>query len=256
MSLEFLRELNGNNTGRFQFWLNEQKKEPRICWYPSAGEDLRDILYLNPAYSKENPALECEPKSPDIFLHTDYFPHNSSSFLDTKTIFLDDRTSITVKSIEELPRCDLVLDNQIVDFPEGSKATGKVLFLEIEVRSSILGNYSVPLVYAFAENAAFCSSKILRNKGMISHIVHVRYGGGLGGGGQSTGAWLLNILEKVKCEVFITDNHLTGQRGDERAVKLFSALAIEAGNRKFEVIRTINSEAWSNHGDVTWNRIQ
>jgi len=253
MSKKLLYDLNGTKNGAFRRWLDNFKGEPRLAWYPSAGEDFRDLLYLHPRFSEMNPASKSEPQSPDIFLHTDYYPRSSSSFLDSRTIHQDNRTTISVESIEELPRCDLDLDSQIIDFPQGSNTTGRVLFLEINILSNVLGNFSFPVVYAFVENAAFCAKKILPNEGRLSHIVNVRFGGGCGGGGKSTGIWLLNILHKVNCEVFVSDSHYNRQLGDERIYRLYPSLAGNEDTSQLEQIRVIKSEGWSGHGDVKWN---
>ena len=67
MSRKLLLSLNGEKKGELQKFLNKNKKEPRIAWYPSAGQGFRALLYLDPSYSQINPASESEPKSPDIF---------------------------------------------------------------------------------------------------------------------------------------------------------------------------------------------
>lgn len=256
MSKKLLYDLNGTKKGGFHKWLDNFKGEPRIAWYPSAGEDFRDLLYFHPRFSETNPASKSEPQPPDIFLHTDYYPWSSSTFLESCTIHQDNRTRVSVKSIEELPRCDLPLDPQIADFPQGSHATGRVLFLEIDIQSNVLGNFFFPVVYAFVENAAFCVKKILYNEGRLSHIVHVRFGGGCGGGGKSTGIWLLNILRKVRCEVFVSDSHFARQSGDERIYHLYPLLSGNEDSSQLEQIRVIRSEGWSGHGDVSWNIIK
>jgi hypothetical protein len=45
MSRKLLLELNGGCHGAFHKWLDQLKREPPIAWYPSAGEDFRDLLY-------------------------------------------------------------------------------------------------------------------------------------------------------------------------------------------------------------------
>ncbi len=253
MSIKLLLNLNGNYRGAFHRWLDNLKKEPRIAWYPSAGQDFRDLLYLHPEFSKQYPGIKPDPPSPDIFLHTDYYPWRRSRFFDTRTVYKDDRTEVYIKSIEELPRCDLPLDEQIVNHPNGSKATGRVIFLELEISSSVLGRYSYPLIYAFCDNAAFCSEKIIKNNGRCSHIVHVRFGGGLGGGGKSTGVWLLNILQKLQCEMFITDSHYGFGSGDKRIYELYPEFSGNKDENQLKQIRKINSRSWSCYGDVSWN---
>jgi hypothetical protein len=129
MSLELLNALKGQTKGAFHRYLESLHGEPRIAWYPSAGDDFRDLLYLSTAYSKWNP-VEHEPSPPDFFLHTDYFPWKSSTFCDSYNIHKDERTKVSIRDreIEELPRCDLPLDPGIVD-SDGSIATGRVIFM-------------------------------------------------------------------------------------------------------------------------------
>lgn len=253
MSKELLLALNGNNRGAFHNWLKTFKKEPRIAWYPSAGEDFRDLLYLHPRYAALNPAKQLpEPRPPDIFLHTDYFPWSTSRFLDNHTIHLDGHTTVSVRSIEQLPRCQLPLDDKIVEFPKGSHATGRVLFLEIEIQSDLLGKFSVPVVYAFVENAAFCAQKALPHRARFSHVIHVRFGGGLGGGGFSKGKWLLHVLQALQCEVFLSDTRYGLMSGDRRIYALYPSLQRNGRTAQLEQIRVIQSEAWSNYGNVSW----
>ena len=257
MSRQLLNNLNGDKKGAFHRWLSTFKGEPRIAWYPSAGEDFRDLLYLNPKFAQLNPALADEPTHPDLFLHSDYYPWSTvSSFLDKEVINFDNKTRITVKSIEELPRCDLPLDPEIVDFPKGSHATGRALFFEVEVSSRILGSFSCPVIYVFAENSAFCAERILPSNGKFSHIIHIRYGGGCGGGGKSTGIWLLNILERTGCECFVTNNRYSRQDGDERVYQNYPDLKGPEETSRFVSIRNLPSKAWSEYGDVSWNIIK
>ena len=87
MNRELLLNLNGNKTGQLKKFLDVFEGEPRIAWYPSAGEDFRPLLYLHPKFSKINRAIGQEPQTPDLFIFTDYYPYESSKFLDSKTIY-------------------------------------------------------------------------------------------------------------------------------------------------------------------------
>lgn len=256
MSRELLINLNGTNQGPFNRWLRDLRDEPRIAWYPSAGEDFRDTLYLHPNYLPTRQNLRLAPPCPNIFLHTDYFPWENSTFLDNQFVHVDDRTSIFVRSIEELPRCDLPLDNQIVAFPNGSNATGRVLFLEVEINSNVLGKFSAPVIYAFVENSVFCAEVALPLQAIFSHVIHIRFGGGCGGGGQSSGIWILNVLRKLRCECFITDSHYHRGRGDERVYDLHPALRGNEDTQQFKRIWTIPSASWSNHGEISCNILE
>jgi hypothetical protein len=208
------------------------------------------MLYLSTAFLNLEPANQPEPPAPNFFLYTDYFPWQSSNFLDTRTIHYDTRTRVFLKTFEELPRLDLPLAPEIINFPEGSSATGRVLFLEIDVHSDALGDISYPLIYVFAENEAFCARKLLPLNAQISHIVHVRYGGGCGGGGNSTGIWLLDVMNRLNCKVFISDEQYSMQPGDEAALRLYPELS--GIPPQLNRIRTIEGQRWSGHGDVSW----
>jgi len=254
MSRQLLTDLNGNNTGQLEKFLADFHGEPRIAWYPSAGEDFRALLYLHPNFSNLHPASEHEPQAPDLFIFTDYYPWQNSTFLDNRTIYSDDRTHIYIESIEELPRLNLPVHDEIVDFPLGSRATDRAVFLKIRIESDKLGSISYPVLYAFAENESFYSRKLIPNKASITHLIHVRYGGGCGGGGNASGVWLLHVLSQLNCELFITDGHHHWQSGDNKAMELFESIPRE-NSSQLTPIRIIHSEGWSGHGDVSWNLV-
>lgn len=254
MTKKLLTDLNGNKTGQLKRFLDDFKGEPRIAWYPSAGEDFRALLYLHPNFSQLHPASEQEPQPPDLFLFTDYFPWQNSRFMDNRTIYSDSRTTVHIDYIEELPRLNLPLHNELVHFPKGSTATDRVVFLKIRIDSDKLGSISYPVVYAFAENETFYCKKLVPNRATISHIIHVRYGGGCGGGGSASGVWLLNVLKELNCELFITDGHHHWQSGDYFALEFCSSIPRQS-NSQLSPIRIIQSEGWSGHGDVSWNLV-
>lgn len=251
MSLQLLKDLNGQKSGKLNHLINSLCDQPKIAWYPSAGEDFRALLYLHDNFTKIAPSDRAEPKMPDIFLFTDYYPWQHSTFLDRAKIYNDGRTTIEVKHIEELPQLHLPMHSELVHFPEGSTATDRAVFMNVKVSSDKLGTYSFPVIYAFAENESFFCNKIIPSNATLSHILHIRYGGGCGGGGNASGAWLLHILNIVRCQVFVTDDHHYWQSGDEFTLTLCSA--INRNNvSKLTPIRQIESQGWSNHGDVTW----
>jgi len=178
-----------------------------------------------------------------------------------------------------LPRILLPLDPEIVEFPRGGRARGRVLFLELEVESDKLGHFPARLVYVFAENEPFCARKILPCGGQTPYVIHIRYTG-CGGGGRAAGGWLWNVLLKLGCEVFITDEHDSMQSGDEAAIRLYPELGggmepedggemagggvviprgpgLGGGPRGYQLdcVKRIAGERWSGHGDVTWNLV-
>jgi len=254
MTKELLYNLNGIKNGGLKEFLDNFKGEPRVAWYPSAGEDFRALLYLHPAFSGQVPASQKEPLPPDLFLFTDYYPWKYSTFLDNRTIYSDNRTTVYIEHMEELPQLHLPLHKELVHFPEGSNATDRALFLKIKITSDKLGSITYPVIYAFAENETFYCKKLVPNKASISHIIHVRYGGGCGGGGNASGVWLLNVLKKLKCELFVTDGHYNWQSGDEFALTLCPDIPRETDDQ-LTPIRVVQSQGWSGHGDVSWNLV-
>lgn len=252
MSRQLLLSLNGNKNGYLKKYLDDFNGEPRIAWYPSAGIDFRALLHLHPNYAKLHPANANEPASPDLFLFTDYFPWDRSTFLDSKIIYSDHRTTITVVNIEELPRLHLTLHEKFVDYPEGSSATDRAIFLKVKVESDILGSYYYHVLYAFAENVAFYCNKLAPNNAIISHIIHVRHGAGFGGGGKVSGGWLFNILHKLKCELFITDGDQGFNEATEFAIQYCPSIPNES-QVNLTQIRFLHRRYWSNLDHITWN---
>jgi hypothetical protein len=252
MSKKLLYDLNGKNNGLFKYFLDNFKGEPRIAWYPSAGKDFRALLYLHPGFSKIKPASKEEPKSPDFFIFTDYFPHQNLNIQEEDIIFDDGKTVIIAESIEELPKLKLPLHIKIVNSPSCNFNTNRAIFLKINIDSKILGSFSFPVLIIVAENEAFCGEILVPKEASLSHIIHVRYGGGCGGGGFSAGAWILNVLHKLKCEVFVTDDTHYWQDGDENAIRIYPNLNTPEELPELERIRVIGSKSWSDHGDVNW----
>jgi len=265
MSRRLLETLNGGNRGPLRSWLDARGDEPRICWYPSAHGDFRDMLYFSREYALRHHGALLETPPPDIFLHTDYLPWSGSSLFDAfrsgdpagHLLYRDDRTEVRIIGGEELPRCELPLDPRIVDFPEKHRLLGRAAFMMLRLRSCVLGDIVAPVVYVVTENAAFCAECMLPSHTTLSHAVHVRFGGGCGGGGKSTGIWMLNVLKRMRCEVLASDEHYHRQSGDERIYERYPELAgYETAAFAADTIGTIPSESWSCYGNVNINRIR
>lgn len=254
MSLELLKSLNGSKNGLLKSFINkyDNGQEPRIAWYPSAGTDFRALLYTSAKYAALNPASNNEPKPPDIFIFTDYWGFEYSSFLDTPLIFEDENTKITVISSELLPDLVLPRPDEIVSYPETNSVSNKVAYLNVQVESDELGIIEIPVIYAFVVNEEFMSKVIIPNNGKLSHIIKIRYGGGLGGGGKVRGNWILHLLNKVGCELLICDNsHINGSK-DEIVFANYPNIASNHSEPNITEIRKIDSEKWSRYGDVSW----
>jgi hypothetical protein len=252
MSRLLLEHLNGDRTGELKSFLSTFIGEPRIAWYPSSGDDFRALLYLHPSFAKMNPAEAQEPKSPDIFLFTDYFPWQSSTFLDKDLIYGDGRTTVSIVHLEELPRLNLPLIKELVHFTDKNSATDRCIFMRIKIYSEKLGSITFPVIYAFALNEVFFCKKIAPNDAVISHIIHVRYG--TGQIGVASGTWLLNVLKSLKCELFITDGSHHWQSGYEIVLEKCISIPKQCESTLIP-IRILPSQGWSSNGDVSWNLV-
>jgi hypothetical protein len=211
-TLNFLHGLNGQNAGAFKAWLDSLQGpvEPRIAWYPSAGQDFRPLLYLVESYERtRRPAAlvpgSSMPSAPDLFLFTDQVGVNWTLPYHFKP-HEDDRTRMTLAQVEVLS--------------PALYGTDPVHFLSIKVSSDKLGEFIQPVLYVQCQNAPFCAHVLLRNHVRCSHVVHVRYGGDTG----SWGAWLPNVLRRLHAEVYLSDDHRYWTDGDDDLVQRFPAL--------------------------------
>ncbi len=246
MSLKLLKRLNDNRRGPLRRWLETLDCAPRIAWYPSAGFDFRDLLFLQTELHREH-----DPTVPDLFLHTDCWLYGDWDFSEGKVLFEDPRTSVTISEIEVLPRLNLNVDPRLVYRPDAKAGTNtdQVVFMRLLVKSKRFGTFERPVLYAFVENAAFIGSIAQPAGAVFSHIIHVRYGGGFGGS-TSAGGWLQHTLTTLGCELYITDGSTELCPADtmirERYPDIWRPVPPLAH------IRTVPGKSWSDHGDVQW----
>jgi hypothetical protein len=279
MSLQVLRQLNGNKNGHFKKWLDSFDTNPTISWYPSAGEDFRDLLFLNNEYMSSKSGTQTEWKQPDLFIHTDYytpffdklFPSKiAEAFAKPKSTFesllyeyadlsgwylyKDDRTSIRVKRFEYLPTMNAEVNTELVQFVDFPDMPKKVAYMYLEVNSHVFGSYDVHLIYANVVNEFF-ANYLVKNEAEINSIIHVRYGSSFGFA-RATGAFLKNILHKLNSEFFISDPHLEKNHGDRVAARIYPFLRKDEYYPKLVTKHVIPSISWSRHGNVSVYKVK
>jgi len=245
--------LNGECRGILHTFLADHEGEPRIAWYPSAGSDFRALMYLHPAYTALAPSIGPEPLPPDIFVFTDLNDAVLDAMYESSVIYEDEYTTVKVEKIEELPTLSMTIQAEDPDI-RGRKRSGRVICMMVSAVSTILGEIRYPVIYAITANEVFFSDIMHPKNVRLSHIVHIRYGGGLGGGGFAAGTWMRHILRQVGCDVYISDGHTAWQIGDESMVSNCPAVPPES-DVHLHPIRMIPGVRWSNHGDVTWNLV-
>ena len=258
MSIQLLNYLNAGNNGIFKNWIDSLDKNPNIAWYPSCGEDFRSVVYLSPEYNNFNPPAKEINIYPDIFLYTDYNHPYSRSFCSSKrqidgVLYSDKKTKVRILKDEFLQKLELPLNAEIVRFPDRNQYTGCIFFMEVLLQSKTFGEFKKPLIYAISENEAFCSKVLLPNNAEIQQIIHIRYGHGFGGS-ITSGAWIQRVFKKINTQMYINDSKFHENDADKKALNFYPNLNGEIP--EYEVLRTIDGEKWSNHGDIRWNLIK
>jgi len=258
MTMQMLRMIQGNTDGEFKKFLDGFEARgcsPRIAWYPSANEDFSPIERLTAASGEISD--DVGSPAPDLFLFTDYLGGDRPFFLRR----LESREmSGTVRYSwarpEELSRLDCRLDQGIVHSPDASPHIGCAAFMWVKVGGRNEPGEYRPVLYVVAENENFCARYLVRTGAVISQVIHVRYGGGCGGGGYSPGSWLVNVLKPLGCEVFVTDADPGFDPRDEVVVARYPELGPIDRMAELKLLKRIPGQDWSGHGEwVTWWRV-
>lgn len=257
MSIHLLNNLKTAKIDLFNTYVSSLNnyENMKIAWYPSAGSDFRALLYLSKEYEQQNKIENKSIETPGLFIFTDYGRSGSFNPLEKSTLFSDENTTIKTIACEELDKFDLPLHEGIIDHREPHENTRKVFFMLVQVESNELGTYKIPMVYAFVENEAFAAEVLLPNEAKISHVIHVRYGGGCGGGGKARGSWIPTVLDKLGTDIFITDNRHEIGEGDKKAIEIYPHLDGDYDTDKLKELRKIDAALWSNYGDVSWYEV-
>ena len=260
MSRQLLEALNGTNRGPLRNWLDRHEGEPRVAWYPSAGSDWRDLVYLGPQNAGRQPGRPEDASEPDLFLRTDFRVNPRSRWLEQDVLYQDASTEIRVLVREELPRCRLPLDWELVCLEPSPADYGRVVFMEVAVRSRIAGDYTVLVVYAVSENTAFCAHRLKPCAARISHLVAVCYGH-LEGGSRADPAWLQSVMPWLGVETLISDTLPTyGVANEEKVFRMFPEL-MSVEHLGFEerydlrLLHTFDGAEWSGYETVRWWRL-
>ena len=191
---QLLKGKNKAAQARLEAVFNSIGNNPKISWYPSAGNDYRDILELTDVEVDEtirgriNIAKDYGiTDKPVLFIHTDY----SKKMVEIKKgkIFDDNRTKVIVEEIYKLSINDsdvnYFVNPEFVSFPQDAPKKPEIYLLDLEITSNKLGTIKKPLIYFLFENINFLQEVLLKHRINISHIVKVREGCGFGGNKKS-----------------------------------------------------------------------
>lgn len=196
----------------------------RLLWYPSAGADFRDVLEMHP----RRRALNRVPEVPQLYLHTDYardlVPEAGA------VVHQDDRTTVDVIESHDLqfvngnPIHYKVSDTYVWE-PGRASLTPLLRLLRVRVTSNQLGVNLAWVLYASFETFNFLAEVLLKHQIRITHLVKVRDGSDLGGGGRVCGSTLYPFLGALGVRHLLADDHVhpDRRRFDELCEHLGSA---------------------------------
>lgn len=201
MITNFLRGKNKEAQNRINDLSRAIGADPNILWYPSAGDDYRDILELTHERARQH-GIELLP---DLIIHTDYKP----DWLNLNGIpYNDERTQVEVENRFELELTqDIIYEVNpcFVDFPNDAPNEPTIYLMDISITSNILGQVRKSILYFLFENINFLEQIILKNKLHISHFVKVREGCGFGGNRKSISV-VYAFLSAMKTKYLLVDH--------------------------------------------------
>ncbi|MBR6873624.1 MAG: hypothetical protein IKN17_09000 [Ruminococcus sp.] len=218
-----------------------------VCWYPSAGGDLRALLYLSKQFFEITEELrEFKGNLPDLFIFTDYHPGAYEDYSNHKcnkqlqkmnggtlragdVLFEDERTNMTAESVGyfDLEGVDPYGD-AIRERPD--PAYGRCCCVKLSIKSRTWKNLGYPevctvhLVYAFVENTSFARNFLLKNSISTEWIVKIRYGIGFGGSRDTAGSWIFLLAKRLGAKYVIVDSETRLQIKDAEILENYFGL--------------------------------
>jgi hypothetical protein len=261
MSTQFLRLLDSQRGVNYSAFLSSLENDARIAWYPSGGTDFRALFYLDNAFLMTSPTIEVEdPKEPDIFLYTDYALIDNTFekilFHGGSLVIHDDgRAKVTLSNIEDLGRIDFESYPDYRLTEENKHFFNRVFFFNATIESADFGSITKPILYAFCCNEQICSELLLPVNAKISHIVHVRYGHGFGGG-NSSGHWIQHVLNSLQCEMYIHDGLSHYYENEHKIISYYSERIPQDPLSILTTIREIDGRGWSNSTRIIWQSVK
>lgn len=271
MSLQFLKNLNGSNSGHFAKFLSslESKENLFLSWYPSSGEDFRNVVNLNDLFMGSKIRGNKQWKQPDIFIYTDPNPEFNELFPEEMTneftkpmtemesllieyadlsgwyIYQDDLLEVRVKRFEWLPELEAMLDRELEWWGDIGLTKKKVAYMLLDIWTEEFGELEAHLIYCNVGNEWF-ANKLITENAEISHITKVEYGSKYMGGNVK-GSYLKNVLSKLSTKFLICDSLNISRDGDETAQRLYPALRKDDSEYELNQLFVIPENYWKNN---------
>lgn len=250
----------------------------RICWYPSAGGDFRELLFLSEQYNNWKNVPIDNGEQPDLFVLTDCRPDNTNFGYDSGKIDIeringdkywqierlfmayDWGTKITVNGkVRLVEHLGLDTDPDLYN-GEMSDNQGNAFYMSVHIKSNKLGEWDADVLYILAENTTFAFNYLLKNNIQIDYIVNVRYGENFGESALA-GDWLIRMLEPLNVKYYLANKvtpqkcHTVPEILKEKFPEYITFLR-DGYTIDLEEIYHVDQILWSGQGDIYWHKVK
>ena len=244
------------------------KQFEHICWYPSAGNDFRALLFLSDwYYSKHNVPLDEGQELPDLFILTDL--RGLHDVFEPQEFEIDDGlghvsyrrcvpgasiihasykgrySDITLKKIEVLESHNFPFNPNMTSFQCG-QTYNSAYFLEVEVETKkyeTINKYSANVMYISVQNEFFLSEFLMPNHIKVEYQVLVRYGRDEAiPRSEELPPKIIRQFRKLGIKYLISNEEYVSDAFPDGSI----------GNP----IYTINGGQWSGYGAVNWYNLK
>lgn len=201
-----------------------------ICYYPSANNDFRPLIYqqiaaLEELRNRANPAWNAQQydyAKPDLWIFSDYGAGEFCTILETNTLHSDDRATVSVQERTRIhangQMLEIRLNANYINMPI-SCSFGQAYYLRLRVSNQVIGDMDIDAIYFLYENVNLIDQFILRHKIPISHLVWVNDGAGFGGG-QLRHSFLMPLLPLLQTRwIFIWEFYYCPNLGNYNGIE-------------------------------------
>lgn len=183
-----------------------RNSQHNICWYPSAGADLRHISFLEREWFK-SPSENRQY----LYVHTDVsLPTRENRNNDRHNpiyfdIGLELPHGLTVEEVSEVefkkpPR---EKSDDVLLFSTSYEHMGRCFFVILRfetIHHCRIVSWEVPLLYAIAENLSFLVRVLLLYQLQVHTLVHIRDGGASLGGSDIPMNFIYLVADKLRLQ--------------------------------------------------------
>jgi len=254
---ELLKGKNKTSQRRLNKLFDSLRDNPKILWYPSAGNDYRDILEFSEVKidkknirGRINIVTDYGIPVPNLFIHTDYDKKTTYYEWLKSVLFYDGKTKVIAKEIYPLsidPSVTYEINRNFVAFPELAPQEPEVYLLDLEITSNKLGEIEKPVIYFLFENINFFREVLLKHRINVAYMVKVREGCGFGGNGKSVSN-IYPYFPVVKTEYLIADDEIHFDEND-------LDMALKEKLRNYELIE-LKPNRQINPPTIKWSDFQ